>query len=63
MKKKQEIFFVYKDIKVKVRPSLSETTYSFKLDKRDIFNIILPINDSESARKVVQKEIDKLSLN
>jgi len=61
--KKVNVFFVYKGVKIKVKSNLFETTYSFKLDKRDIFNIILPINDSEKARKVVQKEIDKLGLN
>ncbi len=63
MKKKQKIFFYYRNVKIEVKPKLLETLYVFKLDKRDIFEIILPINDCTLARKEVCNQIDKLSLN
>jgi hypothetical protein len=63
MKKKQKIFFYHNNVKVEVKPKLLETTYRFKLNDREIFQIIVPVNDSEIARKTVCKEIDKLGLN
>lgn len=61
--KRQKIFYYFKGVKVEVKPCLEVTKFLFKLDKRDVFIVMLPLEDSEIAREVVNQYINRLSLN
>ncbi len=60
---KQKIFFYHKNIRIEVKSKSLETLYIFKPNNKEIIQLVLPLHDSEIARKTICLQIDKLSLN